>query len=144
MKRVSNSNYYAPYRAGMGSRCAAIIIDGLIFLPVVYLAAALFGSDVAGGDGKSFYFTLLLSFAYYIYFEGIAGGATIGKLVIGIKVVKLDGTPCDLRAAVLRTVARLIDGLPFLYLLGALMIWLSPGNQRIGDMLAGTMVIRKH
>ncbi|MEG6584166.1 RDD family protein [Dendrosporobacter sp. 1207_IL3150] len=131
--------------AGVGVRFVAILIDGLIFLPVSYLVAAIFGTTISEGftlEGIGFYITMLLSFAYYIYFEGVRG-ATIGKLIIGLKVVKLDGTPCDTKAAVVRTVARIIDGLPFAYLLGALSIWVSVNNQRIGDRLAGTIVVRK-
>lgn len=131
--------------AGIGSRCASVIIDGLIFLPVAYLMAAIFGTSSPERfalEGIAFYLTMLLSFAYYVYFES-TGGATIGKMIIGLKVVKTDGSPCDARAAAIRTISRLIDGLPFAYLLGVMMIWMLPENQRIGDRLAGTLVIRK-
>nr|WP_139164547.1 RDD family protein [Dendrosporobacter quercicolus]NSL50042.1 RDD family protein [Dendrosporobacter quercicolus DSM 1736]SDN31061.1 Uncharacterized membrane protein YckC, RDD family [Dendrosporobacter quercicolus] len=131
--------------AGIGSRCAAILIDGLVFLPVAYLTAAILGNSWSDGfalEGLSLYLTMLLSFAYYVYFES-AIGATIGKMMIGLKVVKTDGSPCDVRSSAIRTICRLIDGLPFAYLLGAVMVWLSPVNQRLGDRLAGTVVIRK-
>ncbi|GBG56559.1 hypothetical protein SPFL3102_00371 [Sporomusaceae bacterium FL31] len=131
--------------SGVGLRFAAIIIDGLIFLPVSYLVAAIFGTTASDGfalQGIGFYLTLLLSFAYYIYFEGVIG-STIGKMIIGLKVVKTDGSPCDVKAATIRTIARMIDGLPFAYLLGAIMIWTSVNKQRIGDRLAGTVVVRK-
>ncbi len=130
---------------GVGLRLAAIIIDGLIFLPVSYLVAAIFGTAASDGfvlQGFGFYLTLLLSFAYYIYFEGVIG-STIGKMIIGLKVVKTDGSPCDLKAATIRTIARMIDGLPFAYILGAIMVWTSVNKQRIGDRLADTVVVRK-
>ena len=69
-------------------------------------------------------------------------GATIGKRLIGLKVVKLDaGAPVDWQAAIVRNVLRLVDGL-FFYLVGAIVVWTSGKKQRLGDRIAGTVVIR--
>jgi len=142
----NDSSSYGVKGTGVGIRAVAVIIDGFIFLPVSYLMAAVFGTVTSDGftvEGPGFYLTTLLSFAYYIYFEGVLG-ATIGKMIVGLKVIKVDGSPCDVRAAVIRTVCRIIDALPFAYIVGALAIWASALNQRLGDRAAGTVVVKKY
>ena len=79
---------------------------------------------------------------YYILFEGFNGGRTPGKAAFGIQVVSADGTPLTLGAVTLRTLMRLIDFLPAAYAAGAVSIVASPRNQRLGDLVAGTVVIR--
>ena len=130
--------------AGVFVRAIAIIIDALILLIPSWLLATVAGSTTAHGfglGGGSFYLGMLLGFAYYVYFESQLG-ATPGKKVMGLKVVLENGDPCDTRAAVIRTICRLVDGM-LGYLVGALFIWFSAKSQRLGDRLAGTIVIRK-
>lgn len=69
-------------------------------------------------------------------------GGTVGKLALGLKVVKEDGSPLDWQASIVRTLLRIIDGL-FFYLIGAILVWTSPTNQRLGDKVAKTLVVRK-
>jgi uncharacterized RDD family membrane protein YckC len=68
-------------------------------------------------------------------------GQTIGKMIMGIVVVKENGEPCTFAAALLRNVFRIIDGW-FLYLVGFTFMALSEKKQRIGDRLANTIVVR--
>jgi len=86
----------------------------------------------------------LLSFvfyiAYYTYLEGTKG-QTIGKMVTKIKVVREDGTPIDMEQAFKRNILRVIDGL-FAYLIGAILIWRSDKQQRLGDSVAKTVVVK--
>ena len=69
-------------------------------------------------------------------------GATVGKLVVGLRVVNLDGTPVGIVGALVRSLLRLLDGM-FVGVVGALAIQLSPSRQRIGDRLARTLVVHK-
>lgn len=78
------------------------------------------------------------SLAYHIFFEATYG-QTLGKRLTNIVVVKEDGSPCDWKAATIRNVLRVIDGL-ILYLVGMIVIIGSDDNQRIGD-IAGTTVV---
>lgn len=129
---------------GVGIRFVALLIDGLIFLPASYLLAMLMGTTGHHGfylGDFGFWLSSLLGFAYYAFFEGRLG-ATIGKMAVGLKVVKTDGNPCDLQSAAIRTVLRIVDALPFAYLIGVISIWVTERNQRLGDLVAQTIVIR--
>ncbi len=78
-----------------------------------------------------------------VYFTALEGryGQTLGKLVSETKVVNEDGSRVGYRAATLRTVLRLIDFLPIFYGVGAVLIWSSGKRQRLGDVVAHTIVI---
>lgn len=130
--------------AGIGIRFVALFIDGLIFLPVSYILAAFTGNAGHHGyalGGMGVLLSTLLGFAYYVYFEGKMG-ATPGKMVMGLKVIKVDGSSCDVQAAAIRSLLRVVDALPFAYLIGVISIWVSDLNQRIGDRAAGTLVVK--
>src|SRR2546423_515543 len=78
--------------------------------------------------------------AYYAVLEGLFG-ATLGKRLAGLRVTDLEGRHMNGQAAILRNVARLLDVLPFLYLLGGILTLTSRQHQRLGDRLARTLVV---
>ena len=78
--------------------------------------------------------------AYYTYLEG-SRGQTIGKMITKIKVVNEDGKPIDMNQAFKRNILRVIDGF-VLYLIGAILIWRSDKQQRLGDRIAKTVVVK--
>jgi uncharacterized RDD family membrane protein YckC len=84
----------------------------------------------------------VVAFLYFIIMEGFMG-ATIGKFLLGIRVVKLDGSRIGLGAAIIRNLLRIIDALPTAYILGAILIWTSSRKQRLGDRVAHTVVVRR-
>ncbi|WP_371380834.1 RDD family protein [Sporomusa aerivorans] len=137
-----DTNNYFTNGAGVGIRALAAIIDGIILAIVSGALLAAFGSDYSHGSvgGLEYLWSLAIGFCYYTYFEG-NNGATPGKMLFGLKVVNTDGTACDVRAAAIRTACRIIDGL-FAYLVGAILIWISDRNQRLGDKIAGTLVVK--
>ena len=133
-----------------GRRVLAIIVDGLLLSVLFWVMSMLFGSSSAEGGqvsagmtGLPFILYLLIVFAYYTLMEGYLG-QTVGKMLLGIRVVREDagGVP-GLKAAAIRTVLRLIDVLPFAYLVGFIAVLISSKNQRLGDMAANTLVVRK-
>lgn len=128
--------------AGVGIRALSTIVDGIILAIVGGVIAAVCGSGIGGNytSGSYYLWSLLVGFCYYTYFEG-TNGATPGKMLCGLKVVKTDGTPCNFSAAAMRTICRIIDGF-FVYLVAAILVWFSARNQRLGDMIANTLVIR--
>jgi len=135
--------------AGLGSRAAAAITDfALLSLLVVPLEIATdkLGLESALGRWASALIYLLLSFAlfaYYILFEGLNRGRTPGKILLGIRVVMDTGRPITLAAAALRNLVR--AGEYFTLLLpAALTVLLHRSNKRLGDLAAGTIVVRDH
>jgi uncharacterized RDD family membrane protein YckC len=86
----------------------------------------------------------VIPFVYFIIIEAVQG-ATIGKMLLGIRVVRLDGSPIGWGQSIIRNLLRIIDHIPYgiPYLLGAILIWTSPTCQRLGDRLADTVVVRR-
>lgn len=82
----------------------------------------------------------LLWVTYYAVLEGLFS-ATLGKRLAGLRVTDLEGRRITRQAAILRNVARLLDVLPFLYLLGGILTLTSRQHQRLGDRLARTLVV---
>jgi uncharacterized RDD family membrane protein YckC len=132
--------------AGLGSRLSAALLD-LVVRIVLILSVTLLTSlaGVAGGwanaVGALVLFVIL--FGYDVLCEVLAGGRTLGKRWSGIRVVDRSGGPVRLVPSVVRNLLRLIDILPGFYLVGAITLFVSKRNQRLGDMAAGTYVVRE-
>jgi uncharacterized RDD family membrane protein YckC len=86
---------------------------------------------------------LVIIALYFILMEGILGW-TIGKGLVGIRVVQMDSSKPSLKQSLLRNVMRLVDGLPIFSLLGVVMILVTKERTRLGDIVAGTRVIKVH
>ncbi len=130
--------------AGVGSRFAAAIIDTAIQFGVVLailLGVSIIGNEVGAAIG--FLASFVWFFGYDVVFETRASGRTIGKRATGLRVVKADGRPVDFRSSAIRNLLRLIDALPGLYLVGIITVFVSKNNQRLGDLAAGTVVMRE-
>ena len=133
-----------------GRRVLAIIVDGLLLSVLFWVISMLFGSSSAEGGqvsasmtGLPFILYLLIVFGYFTLMEGYLG-QTVGKMLLGIKVIREDdGEVPGLKVAAIRTILRLIDVLPFAYLVGFIAVLISAKNQRLGDMAAHTLVVRK-
>jgi uncharacterized RDD family membrane protein YckC len=140
---------------GVGRRLLAVIIDGILLLILARIVSVLLPSSgvlSAGADawdrfthlGPGGALQIIILFVYFIVMEAIQG-ATVGKMVLGIRVVKLDGSDISWGEAIVRNLLRIVDQLPAAipYLLGAVLIWTSPRRQRLEDRLAGTVVVRR-
>jgi uncharacterized RDD family membrane protein YckC len=138
---------------GVGRRLLALIIDGIILLIVGWLIVVVFsasGDITAGGGawnrfkhmGPGAVLQIIIPFIYYIVMEAMQG-AIVGEMVLGIRVVKLDGSPLSCCESTFRNLLRIVDYLPYaiLYLLDALLIWTSPTKQRLGYFVAHTVVV---
>jgi len=123
--------------AGIGSRATAAIIDtviqgfaiwmGILVLPTVVEIVAIF----------------VVFFGYHVLFETLAGGKTPGKRMLRLRVVRSDGGPVTFAPSLIRTLLRLVDGLPVGYVVGMVTVFASSRNQRLGDMAAGTAVLQE-
>ena len=133
------------------SRVIAAIIDVLVLLGHEIIITAVTGgiavADQSSGastftpfSGVSFWLFLLAAMLYYFLQES-STGQTLGKRVMKLRVVAVEGE-LTRRKVLVRTLLRLIDWLPFLYLLGFILVLVTPQHQRIGDMAASTVVLR--
>ena len=83
---------------------------------------------------------LVIMFLYFVFLEGISG-ITLGKWVVGIKVMKPDEGIPGIRKSFVRNILRIIDGLPALNILGIILILKSKEKARFGDRIAETRVV---
>lgn len=131
-------------------RILAVIID---FFVLMILSFSLLGASIIPGLAAQSRFAAMSGFMMSLFlimllwiFYGIAletwKGQTVGKMILGIIVVKENGEPCDFFAALLRNVLRIIDNLPSFYLLGFIVMAITEKRQRLGDRLAGTVVVK--
>jgi uncharacterized RDD family membrane protein YckC len=79
---------------------------------------------------------------YFMFWETVTGGSSPGKRLVGLRVVKLDGLRVDLRASWIRNLMRAADVLPSSYVVGLTSMLISSHGQRLGDLAAGTLVVR--
>jgi uncharacterized RDD family membrane protein YckC len=131
-------------------RILATLIDFLIFAGVGSVMAYFFGTfAVHDAFGVEFHLTGVawavwsaLIAVYYVLMEGYLG-QPIGKMVLGIKVVREgSGEVPGLKAATIRTLFRLVDGLAS-YAVALVAVLVTPKRQRLGDMAAHTFVVHK-
>jgi uncharacterized RDD family membrane protein YckC len=132
----------------LGRRIAAALVDAAVILVLLILIATLFGNDEVSNwslwaetQGRPRVVFLLLTFAYFAGTE-LASGQTLGKRLLGVRVVRADGSKADAGPIVIRNLVRLVDWLPGLYIVGAVTV-LATGarRQRLGDLAAGTRVV---
>jgi uncharacterized RDD family membrane protein YckC len=132
--------------AGPMVRAMAYLID-LLWMILLYLVVILVWAvlrqiigDYAGGGALA-----LLGFAaywgYHVYFEAGRRAATPGKRAMGLRVVSESGGPASLGAVMLRNIARSADILPFGYFTGLLVCLFTRRFQRLGDLVARTLVV---
>jgi uncharacterized RDD family membrane protein YckC len=142
--------------AGLGSRFLAVVIDAawqLAILGALFVAAA-FALPVLVRVMPSKYLAslgialvtcivFLVTIGWFIIFETWWSGRTPGKRALGIRVVRDGGFPLDWGAAVIRNLVRLVEIVAGCYGLSAASALLSPENKRLGDLAAGTIVVRE-
>jgi uncharacterized RDD family membrane protein YckC len=130
--------------AGLGSRSIALMVDALIQL--VVLVPVLVGFLVGGlsGTAETVVFAIVVFvvvWGYFPLFEWLRGGQTPGKRMQGIRVVQTSGEPAGFAPVMVRNLLRIVEvyALPFIALIA---MFVSPRGQRLGDLAAGTMVVR--
>lgn len=133
----------------VGLRIGAQIVDTIVILFLLYIPVVLvggFGGLILENGGALSSIGLLVgvsvSFIYWFLIEGFWDGYTVGKRIFGIKVVEEDGSECSLSSALVRNLLEFIDGM-FYYIVGLIAIAISDKRQRIGDRIAGTVVVRE-
>ncbi|PWU67984.1 RDD family protein [Gracilibacillus dipsosauri] len=140
--------------AGLGSRATAQIIDYTIIaiVEIILLLLIIFSGindfilfDEGIGYAIAFYLiiTLLLQFGYFIFLEYFWSGRTIGKRMLNIRVIQENGHNITFLSSIIRNFLRVVDMLPFGYLVGMIMIFSHQKHKRLGDLTAGTIVVHE-
>ncbi len=144
--------------AGLGSRSAAAALDhliqlGLLVVPaigVLAIAGALNGlaagrlSDAPiWASAVVVVWSFLVFFGYHAFFEVAWAGQSPGKRRLGLRVIRMGGRPPDVLTATIRNLVRMVDLIPPLYGIGALSLLWTRRYQRLGDLAAGTLVIKE-
>ncbi len=153
--------------AGLGSRLLAALIDFLCMLAFLIAALAIaFGAIESGQESWKqvaenasqqapwtqglgvaatilvFLSIFLVQWGYYIICEMVTGGASPGKRALGLRVIRDNGLPIGFVASLLRNLVRFVDFLPWGYGVGLVAVFASARGQRLGDLAAGTLVVK--
>jgi len=137
--------------AGPGSRLMAAVLDHLIILLAI-LAIVLLGLGLQVGlpDASAPMVLLmvvvggplLLLVLYFVAFEVAWSGQTPGKRAAGLRVMRDDGTPATTVDLLIRNTVRIVDFLPYFYFVGGLVAFAHRQSKRLGDLAAGTVVVK--
>jgi uncharacterized RDD family membrane protein YckC len=135
--------------AGGGNRGFAALVDfiiaSIIFVGALFVmqqAVNLFGAGALTLSGVLVLVTFFITWCYFVLLEWLWQGQTVGKRMYGLRVIGEDGSPATFTAVLVRNLARMIDFLPGFYAVGLLTVIVTPRSQRLGDLAAGTYVVR--
>jgi uncharacterized RDD family membrane protein YckC len=140
--------------AGLGSRFLAILTDTAIQVVLgffVVILGSIIGISVAAFGGLSgqwvfaimVFLIFLLNAGYFALFEIVWNGQTPGKRYAQLRVIKDDGRPIGAYEAIVRNAVRIVDVLPAAYGVGLVCVFLNKKAKRLGDFVAGTVVVHE-
>jgi uncharacterized RDD family membrane protein YckC len=139
--------------AGVGSRFLAILLDTVFQIVAALLVTIAIVAVIAvtGPGGAPSVWLLafaalgafLLLYGYFAIFEILWNGQTPGKRIIGIRVIKESGRPLTPAETIGRNLMRIVDQMPAMYAIGLVTMFLNSRNKRLGDLVAGAIVIRE-
>lgn len=141
--------------AGIGSRFLAALVDTalIVLLQMVVIGTVLLVANLTLEDGVfvsqmaswiiaiSGIISFIFFWGYYIFFEILWNGQSPGKRWVGLRVIRVDGTPITVSESVIRSLVRIIDFLPLAYGVGVVTMFINENSRRVGDFAAGTIVV---
>lgn len=139
--------------AGVWPRFTALVADiilmSCVFSPVTRIVKGTWLMSASNHDWVRGWFVsdplclsfLVVMFLYFVLLEGLVG-ATVGKRLMRLRVADMSGGRAGLVRALVRNVLRVVDSLPTLGLVGAILIATRQDRARVGDLVAGTRVVR--
>jgi len=139
--------------AGIGSRFLALALDtGLQIIAWAILGGSAYAVGLRGlhQSGRSVWVTalmvlllFLLQTGYFAIFEAVWNGQTPGKRLMNLRVIEESGRPITVYEAVARNLLRIIDSIPVLYGVAIISALVSARSKRLGDYVAGTVVVHE-
>ena len=127
--------------AGAVPRSMAWVLDLIIRLAVLWVMTMTLAVLGDAGIGLMLIAMFLIFWGYPIAFEVLNDGQTLGKRVLGLRVINDNGTPVTWVPSIVRNLLRTVDALPVFYGFGLACTLIDPSMRRIGDLLAGTVVV---
>jgi len=139
--------------AGIGSRFIALLVDYLIWgvgftflsllLAVILPSITIFSRLSAQWTmALVIFFFFLVNWGYFTLFEAFWNGRTPGKRVARIRVIQCSGRAIGIFESMTRNLIRYVDQLPGVYAVGVITMFITRQHQRLGDLAAGTLVVR--
>jgi uncharacterized RDD family membrane protein YckC len=139
--------------AGVGSRFIALLIDMLLwfaglllllFFALIFLPSIRAASQISGKWAVAIviFIVFLFNWGYFTLFEAFWNGQTPGKKIAKIRVIQVTGRPIGIFESMARNFIRYIDQIPSFYVVGVITMFVTKQHQRLGDLAAGTLVVR--
>ncbi len=124
-------------------RAVALLFDGVLqgFLYFGFLVVISLLGKV--GQGANLLFSFLVFWFYHVFFEMLMRGQSPGKRIMKLVVIRENGSPVTWESSILRNFLRVVDLLPGTYLFGLVAAFTTKRFQRIGDLVAGTVVVHR-
>ncbi len=134
--------------AGVASRLLARVIDAIALWIVLFVVALVVTTAFVGSETTGIILIVFLLFflilGYWMLLETLWQGRTLGKAAMGLRVVTTEGAPVTFRHSAIRAIVGLVDFfLPPLGPVAVVSVLVSPSDQRLGDLAAGTIVLRE-
>ena len=140
--------------AGIGSRFIALLVDTALWFAGMLVLVIVFSLLIPAIDafnrisaqwvtGIAIFLAFLFQWGYFTLFEAFWNGQTPGKKVAKIRVIQRSGRPIGIIESMARNFVRFIDQIPSFYAVGIVAVFVTRQNQRLGDMAAGTLVVRE-
>ena len=141
--------------AGIGSRFLAAIIDSLLLVSLEIMLGVVAGvvlSQARSGQVSALesivlavwsLLAFLFLWGYYLVFELLWNGQSPGKRLIGLRVVRVGGRPITFISSAIRNLIRIVDFLPGFYGIGVVTMFIDSRARRLGDLAAGTLVVKE-
>jgi uncharacterized RDD family membrane protein YckC len=121
---------------------ACLLVLGLVFW-AVQPAVEAFSALSSQWQVAIWTFALfILNWGYFTLFEAFWNGRTPGKRIAGIRVIQRSGRPIGFLESLARNLVRYVDQIPFFYAVGVIVMFITRQHQRLGDLAAGTLVVR--
>ena len=139
--------------AGIGSRFIALVVDYLIWFGALLVLAVIFSFILPSihafsrlsaqwATAIAIFVVFLMNWGYFTLFEAFWNGRTPGKRVARIRVIQRSGRGIGLFESMARNLVRYVDQFPFFYAVGVVAMFVTKQHQRLGDLAAGTLVVR--
>ncbi|HEX4349965.1 MAG TPA: RDD family protein [Verrucomicrobiae bacterium] len=144
--RTPEGIVFSQLLAGPVTRFLACFIDqlciqaALMVLGMILSLLMVVSLNLAAASYVISYF--IVSIGYGIFFEWVWRGQTVGKRLLRLRVMDVEGMRLQFNQIVVRNLLRFVDSLPAFYFVGGVTCWLNSKSQRLGDIAANTIVVR--